>query len=235
MKYFLSKTPRISSVLRSHQRHSTTASNPGFSLPYKGLALPYHWLRDSCQCPRCIHPSTQQKLHRTSDIAADVRPTPGGIKYGDRGVHIKWAPDHDSFYSNDLLDLYSSPRRLQTYHGNVETELWDAEKLEASADLFVPYGSLSSPAGLYTAISQLLRYGLLFVTGVPTERTSNETCELRTLAEKFSYIRTTFYGETWDVKAIRESRNIAYTNVFLGFHMDLLYVVFFMNDAIQIF
>jgi len=76
---------------------------------------------------------------------------------------------------------------------------------------------------MLTAIMQLERYGLAFVTGVPTHETSTETCELRKLAEMFGEIRNTFYGELWDVKNIRNSRNIAYTNLDLGLHMDLLY------------
>lgn len=224
MRSFLARTSGINSVLRGRQlcQYSTHAPESTPSLPYKGLSLPYRWLRDSCQCPRCLHPSTRQKLHRTSDIPVDVQPAADGVKIGDEGVHITWASDHDSFYSSEFLDLYSDPDKLREYHGSLETELWDNAKLEASPNLYLPYGGLSSASGLHTAMTQLLRYGLLFVTGVPTEHTSNEMCELRTLAEKFSHIRTTFYGETWDVKAIRESRNIAYTNVFLGFHMDLL-------------
>ena len=65
-------------------------------------------------------------------------------------------------------------------------------------------------------------YNLLFVTPVPNEKASNEECELRSLAKKFSGIRDTMYGETWDVKNVRNSRNIAYTNLFLGLHMDLM-------------
>lgn len=66
-------------------------------------------------------------------------------------------------------------------------------------------------------------YGLLFVTNVPTEGTTNDACELRTLATRFGEIRETFYGQTWDVKNVPNSKNIAYTNVDLGLHMDLLY------------
>jgi gamma-butyrobetaine dioxygenase len=75
------------------------------------------------------------------------------------------------------------------------------------------------------AITQLTQLGLLFITGVPSAESSNQTCELRTLAQLFGEIRNTFYGDVWDVKNIRNSRNIAYTNLDLGLHMDLLYVV----------
>jgi hypothetical protein len=57
---------------------------------------------------------------------------------------------------------------------------------------------------------------------VPNEDTVDATCELRKLAETFSNIRETFYGQVWDVVNVRNSRNIAYTNLDLGLHMDLL-------------
>ncbi|KAL7284879.1 hypothetical protein ACG7TL_002193 [Trametes sanguinea] len=100
---------------------------------------------------------------------------------------------------------------------------WNVQKLKTARDLFLPYEALNTPSGLLSAITQLTRYGLLFVTSVPNEKTSNNDCELRKLAERFGELRTTFYGETWDVKNIKNSRNIAYTNIDLGLHMDLLY------------
>ncbi|KAF8639197.1 hypothetical protein AX17_001683 [Amanita inopinata Kibby_2008] len=67
------------------------------------------------------------------------------------------------------------------------------------------------------------KYGLLIVTGVPNLETSTEKCELRALASKFGEIRPTFYGLLWDVVNERNSKNIAYTNLHLDLHMDLLY------------
>jgi len=83
--------------------------------------------------------------------------------------------------------------------------------------------SLQNPLGLLAAITQLSQFGLLFVTDVPNIETSSQACEVRKLAQLFGEIRDTFYGELWDVKNIRNSKNIALTNLDLGLHMDLLY------------
>jgi hypothetical protein len=72
-------------------------------------------------------------------------------------------------------------------------------------------------------MTQILKYGISFVSGVPTVETSHEKCELRALAELFGELRPTFYGLLWNVMNIPNSRNIAYTNLDLGLHMDLLY------------
>lgn len=59
--------------------------------------------------------------------------------------------------------------------------------------------------------------GILFLTNVPTDETAVEA-----IAEKLGPIKNTFYGKTWDVKDKPMAENVAYTNVFLDLHMDLL-------------
>ncbi|KAJ7178186.1 hypothetical protein C8R46DRAFT_943223, partial [Mycena filopes] len=188
-----------------------------------GASFPFIWLRDSC--PSTIHPSTSQKLRRTSDIPPDVRPAANNdsLRLTDAGLHIDWADGHASFFSRDFLRLHSSPTHLAAFHGTPPERLWGRAEISANPNLFVPYASLQGDTGLRAAIDQLCADGLLFVTGVPHEETADATCELRALAGMFSHIRETFYGQVWDVVNLRESRNIAYTNLDLGFHMDLLY------------
>ncbi|KAI8989241.1 Clavaminate synthase-like protein [Trametes punicea] len=193
------------------------------ALVYNGRSYPYIWLRDSCQCSSCVHPSTRQKLHRTSDIPITVKPSEDGVTFSDDGIHITWDSGHRSLYSVQFLDRYASRVSVQAFHHDVDMVQWDVERLKTAQGLFLPYGALSSSAGLLSAITQLARYGLLFVTSVPCDRTSNDECELRRLGERFGELRKTFYGETWDVKNVKNSRNIAYTNIDLGLHMDLLY------------
>ncbi|TFK89414.1 Clavaminate synthase-like protein [Polyporus arcularius HHB13444] len=214
-------TNLVHRVRLSHRQLSS--QNAQRTLPYKGHSLPYVWLRDSCQCPSCLHPSTRQKLHRTSDISTFIEPEADGVRFNEVDVEITWPSGHESRYTYDFLDRYASPESLKAFHKDVSREEWSLDTLKQSKDLFLPYETLTTPSGLLAAITQLTRYGLLFVSSVPNDRTSNEDCELRRLGERFGELRRTFYGETWDVKNIRNSRNIAYTNVDLGLHMDLLY------------
>ena len=101
---------------------------------------------------------------------------------------------------------------------------WMLPALSASPSLFLPYADfLSSPATLHAALTQLRQYGIFFLEGVPSEDGSHDGCELRRLAGRIGEMRNTFYGEVWDVRALgRKSENVAYTNVDLGLHMDLL-------------
>lgn len=193
-------------------------------IPSLDASFPHRWLRDACQCTACVHPSTSQKLHRTSDIPADVRPVPQGVIFHEGGVHIKWADNHKSFYEHSFLERYSSALRLSSFHRDVQPMSWDASSISQVPNLHTTYEAIKNPVRLLSAITHLTRYGLLFIKGVPNTEHENETCELRKLANIFGELRETFYGDLWDVKNISNSKNIAYTNLDLGMHMDLLYV-----------
>ncbi|KAJ7448273.1 Clavaminate synthase-like protein [Mycena galericulata] len=207
-----------SSITRTHD-------NQGLTIDALGASFPFVWLRDSCLSAECIHPSTSQKLHRSSDIPHDIRPADGGVNLTDDGLRIQWTDGHTSFFPQEFLRRHSSRARLAEFHRDVDVEErpWSAAEISANPNLFVSYASLQERSGLRTAIDQLCTDGLLFVSGVPNADTSDATCELRTLAARFSQIRETFYGQVWDVVNVRNSRNIAYTNLDLGLHMDLLY------------
>ena len=56
----------------------------------------------------------------------------------------------------------------------------------------------------------------------PTEE-GPQSARLRELANIMGELRNTFYGLLWDVRSKAGARNIAYTNLDLGLHMDLLY------------
>ncbi|KAM6501163.1 gamma-butyrobetaine hydroxylase [Amanita muscaria] len=190
------------------------------------LKVSYTWLRDSCFCPQCVHPSTSQKLHRSSDMLHTLRSTVANQVRKDDGWQITWKDGHSSFYPRSFLERYAVSNRasLAKLHHHVPVQPWVKQSLQKST-LFLPYSSLSTSQGLVTAIEQVSKYGILFVTGVPNEKTSNEECETRVLADKFGEIRPTFYGLLWDVVNKRSSKNIAYTNLNLDVHMDLLFVL----------
>ncbi|KAF9238088.1 hypothetical protein BU15DRAFT_75479 [Melanogaster broomeanus] len=133
-----------------------------------------------------------------------------------------------AFGGSTVIPLVLFPRAIFLSIKDIEvssgqgTDSLECFAISQAEDLYIPYNELTEPSRLLSAINQLTQSGLLFVTGIPNEPTSNETCELRKLAHMFGELRTTFYGEMWDVKIAHNSRNIAYTNLDLGLHMDLL-------------
>lgn len=217
----LSSVPR-SKLFGNYNRSLAYVANDS-GLSYQGATFPYSWLRDSCPCPKCVNPSTAHKLHRTSDISPNIRPKANGIRVSSDGFHIEWMNGHQSFFPAPFLDRHSSPSKLSAAHQELPKIPWSASSLPNTPDLFLQYEELRTPKGLLAAINQLTQHGLLLVRGVPNAESSNEKCELRNLAQLFGDIRTTFYGEMFDVKNVRNSNNVAYTNLNLALHMDLLY------------
>lgn len=196
------------------------------------LDISYTFLRDSCTCPACVQPSTQQRLLKAGQAYEELRPT-GSIQVpsvrlasdnGEQQLHIQW-PTHESTYSlpwlRTLIDPHTTPVE-QTPRIYTPIEWTSQDALLSSPTLRIPYTSfLGSAAHQHALLSQLTGYGLVVLTGVPADKTGDMECELRTAMGVLGELRNTFYGTTWDVKALRESRNIAYTDVDLGFHQDL--------------
>jgi gamma-butyrobetaine dioxygenase len=222
---------RVSSLLRSAVR----LDRDGLSFTMNGKQklprhLPYRWLRDACQCPSCVHPTTRQKLFETSDVPIDIQPSPISdsvslqLNGASQGLRVNWSDGHGSYYPLGFLQSYTTNSTRDTMHHEdvVKPVLWDLQAVRTSPSLWMEYASLSNPGGKVAAYTQLARYGVLFVRGVPNEQTSDELCELRRLAGLFGEIRPSFYGSVWDVRSVPESRNIAYTDLNLGLHIDLL-------------
>ena len=190
------------------------------------------FLRDACACAHCVDPSTQQKLFQTSDIPQDIRPLTA-MTLDDGALRITWDPktdipvtnprrtNHTSLYSAEFLLRYSDRRHIVRHRFNDRSiVLWDRELMEEDV-VWLDWEEYFSTddSGLYKALKALSIYGLFFLKNVPSEESSVEK-----IAQQIGPLKSTFYGKTWDVKSLPESKNIAYTSLNLGLHMDLLYL-----------
>lgn len=216
---YVRSIPSTPGLLRRYLATAQSAND--FSITHLNKTFPYRWLRDSCQCTACVHPTTLQKLHRTSDIPRDITPKPDGVHADQGQLRIEWTDGHVSSYPNGFLSLYSSPSELAQFHRDAKRETWDVSAFDAAPNKIISWTRMQSERGLLDAVDHIERYGLLFVTDLPNTDTSNEGAASRKLADTLSRLKTTFYGETWNVKNVINSRNIAYTNLYLGFHTDL--------------
>ncbi|KAJ3188098.1 hypothetical protein HK101_009206 [Irineochytrium annulatum] len=189
----------------------------------------YAWLRDHCQCPLCVHSSTRQKLHSSGDV--DPRVQPRSVSVRDGSLILEWgegsvrhppaarAP-HTTTLPIDWL-LANSYQKSLTRHRPAEPTptLWDASSF-ATASERVSYDEyMGTDEGLRKVLGQMRRFGLCFLTGVPVE----DEKEVERCARRIGCVRDTFYGTSWDVKSVQSAKNIAYTSLDLGLHMDLMY------------
>jgi gamma-butyrobetaine dioxygenase len=182
------------------------------------------WLRDNCQCPECLHPSNRQKLHSSADVPLDIVPKQTTLT--NEGLEIIWNKSlrhhvdskiHKSFYPASFLSQYSSPTLRQQFRfNNLKFVTWDRDLMNAE-NKFISYDEYNTEQGLYKALKQLFDYGIVFLKDVPTHDS-----KVTEVAEKIGNVRESFYGRDFDVKSVAKSKNIAYTSLYLGFHMDLL-------------
>jgi hypothetical protein len=168
------------------------------------------FLRDLCPCPKCLDPSTQQKLFNTTDIPDDI--VPRAIKVKNKGVlEVIWNhPDrpHVSHYEPELLLRYSTAERRRHFRFPMGKQVyWDGEMMRDNLPRTDYHTFLEDDKMLHRVLVQLHVYGLALFTNVPSNDSSG--AEIVNLAERIGEVKQTFYGKTWDVKSVPDSKNIA--------------------------
>ncbi|GJN90953.1 hypothetical protein Rhopal_003967-T1 [Rhodotorula paludigena] len=225
--------------------HNTTLHFVSPSAPDqpRSLSLPNLFLRDASIHPDHVHPASQQRLFRTSDIPQDGKLIGYGVHelpgHGDCLV-TEWStplkgsatmPTTSAKLSVVPVDFLVGVMLGDADHARSEGTLpaprtWDRAQLERTL-VRMPYDAFrSDDAALATTLDALIQDGIVFLTGVPTAEREGHHTELRRLVERIGSLRRTWYGDLWDVKAVENSLNIAYTNLDLGLHMDLTLVHF---------
>ena len=147
---------------------------------------------------------------------------------GERGLEIIWSHEHRSFFPWARILKTINPA-WDYLNNQLARQIWNsAAQLAKTPYLKIAFAELISLEGqpdhklLLDMLEQLQKHGIVIIEGVPTEATGDQTCMLRKVMSHIGTLRNTFYGETWDVKAVEQSKNVAYTNINLGLHMDLL-------------
>lgn len=158
-------------------------------------------LRDSCQCPLCVHPSTNQRLFSVADIPANIQARSVEIDPTSESVNIKWENDGPGFSDDHTTKLKLASLREIKESGSLpgfgkDTHdpqvLWTKKPLPKLKDFdYEEY--MNDDAEVYKLIHQLRTDGLAFVTNVPGKVES-----LATIAERIGPVQDTFYGRTWD-------------------------------------
>jgi alpha-ketoglutarate-dependent taurine dioxygenase len=198
----------------------------------RNIDVHYIQLRDACQCPRCVDPQTKQRSFRTGDIPEDI--TPRQIQWvqdlssdGQEVLEISWNKDIPGYDDNTHVtrltpDEITHPAAY-FHHKTVGTGkhqiFWDRKAMDKD-QAWISYNDWMTNDDMFRdALNKLSLYGLLFVNNIPDSREI-----LSSIATRMGPLRNTFYGSTWDVRNDPKAKNVAYTNLNLGFHMDLLYV-----------
>ncbi|KAJ5611666.1 Trimethyllysine dioxygenase [Penicillium herquei] len=183
------------------------------------LKLGKFFLRENCQCPKCIHPETKQRISDTFLIDPHVNVK--NFKSNTTDVKISWSDGHESTHSWDWLDAHRlTPWGVPLTH----------KKLPHVKPFSLPYLKdgkypevqfkevMSDETALLDWLWKISINGFCFVKGVPVTPEATKT-----LIERISFIRHTHYGGFWDFTADLTFKDTAYTNEFLGGHTDNAY------------
>ncbi|KAJ5660552.1 hypothetical protein N7507_007003 [Penicillium longicatenatum] len=201
-------------------------SDHGLSIEAPGvlsLPLDYSYLRDLCKCPQCVDRYSKQRSFRTNDIPTDIRPR--HIKWDGEHLEIQWANDTPGAGPDHLSRWHHSYLRKPTlnthdiHEFSNKTKTWDAKIMQKHQHWVSYEDYMTNDANFAASMRNLQRTGLIFVKDIPDSRE-----EVAKVATRMGPLRNTFYGMTWDVRTVPEAKNVAYTNHFLGFHMDLMYM-----------
>ncbi|PRP82224.1 hypothetical protein PROFUN_06236 [Planoprotostelium fungivorum] len=165
------------------------------------------------RCPKCIHPSSGQKLYNPADISQDV--SVSSIQQKEDKLEISWNDNHhstfplswlrDHCYSKKNLIAKTDPK-LKTWKNGLKIPTLPFEEV------------MNTPEGLREWLDELYTVGLVKITGCSVAPGTVER-----LARRISHPRETMYGTIFDVVSIPDAMNIAYTSTALDPHMDLLY------------
>lgn len=198
----------------SFENHGTTLDVQWQS----GRSTLFHaiWLRDHCHCEHCRNANNGQRFLDVSAIPEDI--TIDSAELDTQGqLLISFAPDaHASSFSPERLQSYLNQVDEQP-HDRAETgkTLWDGNSIKAYQTRF-DWAEYAEDCKVKLAALSIFRdLGYFIVSNSPT----NEGQVLKVI-DSFGYLRDTNYGKLFEVRAVIDANNLAYTNVGLGAHAD---------------
>ncbi|KAF0301102.1 Gamma-butyrobetaine dioxygenase [Amphibalanus amphitrite] len=185
--------------------------------------FPYVWLRDSCLCPDCFHPTTLSRSLRIDQLQVDIEPQSVQNDSAAQQLVVTWPDGHVSRYPHQWLRERSFAKRdvkaRRKQLDGPKTVLWDRATMDRHL-LHVDYDRLvgGDLATLHDALHHLIVYGLVLVRKAPTDFGAVEE-----IGETLGHVRPTHYGKTFRVASKVDANNLAYTANELAPHMDLTY------------
>ncbi|XP_037087849.1 gamma-butyrobetaine dioxygenase-like [Pollicipes pollicipes] len=183
--------------------------------------FPYVWLRDSCLCLDCYHPSALSRKLRIDQLDVNIAPLSVQNDLEAQEVVVTWPDGHVSRFPHDWLGQRQfTPQQLEERKKQATpmTVLWNRATMESSL-LKVDYQDLLGDLGvLREALHRLISHGLVVVRNSPTRFGVVEK-----IASHVGLIKVTHYGTTFKVTNKVDANNLAYTNETLAPHTDQPY------------
>lgn len=178
------------------------------------------WLRDNCQCPACLHPSTRERTHFTADVPAGVSAVEAELT-GEGGLRVRWAPSamdpegHESVFPDGFLRAFRYPDETGPVQAPPRRRLWAAE-LNDRVPSFEFAEVVRDDGALLGWCEAIRDIGLAVVHGLP-----NHNGEVERFVERVAFVRETVYDRLHEVFVDPKAYNVASTALELKPHTDM--------------
>lgn len=193
----------------------TVTTAPGSTVTLDGLEVSALWLRDACGCFECRHAGSGQRLRSLLSLDPDTGASVVDVNGDD--VEITFAPDgHVGRYSLAWLAA-NAPGRGEVFDDRADRgrRVWSAVDL-AHGPPGVAWNDLVEPGtSRAAAMHKLFDLGLLLVRDVPVV-----VRQVLEVARTFGFVRTTNYGDLFDVRVEPQPINLAFTGRAIAPHTD---------------
>jgi gamma-butyrobetaine dioxygenase len=172
------------------------------------------WLRDACSCAECRDEFSGQRLRGVLTLDADTEIA----SWRDDGddIEVTFTPDgHVSRFSRSWL-MANAPGKADVFDDRSERDRppWLAADL-GGCPPEITWPELQAGDQRATALRALMRTGILLVHDVPTELDM-----VLAVARSFAHVRTTNYGDLFDVRVEAQPVNLAFTGRAIAPHTD---------------
>jgi gamma-butyrobetaine dioxygenase len=183
-----------------------------------GRASVFHatWLRDNCACGKCKHPKALERTYMFFDHA---RPEIKAIQVVQgMGVVVEFlqgTEQHSSQFSWSWLRHHCYSKEALAERQPIK-RLWDAQHQNNLVVVdFNDY--FTTDNGVKAWMDALLKDGIVVLRGVPT--VSGKLIEV---ANRVGPVRSSNFGEFYDVISMPNPNAVAYTSLGLELHTDLV-------------
>lgn len=164
--------------------------------------FPYVWLRDSCECQKCLNPKTKQRRFDLSMLDLNITPKFFHVKEnGD--LEVVWPErddDHKSRYNPYWLRRYAMGFQIDKYetvHDCLpDVECWTGQGLKENLPQEEYEYLMQSQTNLNSALDNICKYGFLLVKNVPCE-----PGQVVKVMNRVAKIKRTRWGDSFHITA----------------------------------
>ncbi|XP_071809649.1 gamma-butyrobetaine dioxygenase-like [Asterias amurensis] len=178
---------------------------------------PYVWLKDNCRCSACYQPSAWQRTSHIADLDPEIIPQSDDITDGGAGFRIIWPGGHRSDFLAEWLNRQRFSETEKDFVDGQKLAIWGAE-MDTAVEKFDFNKIVTSDTELYNWLCILGSKGMAMVQGAPLK-----VGAVGQLAKRVAYLRTTVYGDTFQVFSKLDASSVAFTPKSLGLHIDQLF------------